>query len=220
MFIYVIVCNDTLKIYIGQHKGNRLQKYLQTKLSDAKHRRGGSSHLYNAMRMHPKDSWSIHPLISGIEDKKELDETEQLLIYALKTQHPDVGYNICQGGEGFTGPHTEASKRKTSAKIKAWHASLTEEERQEQNRKISEANSGRQLYPRTPENEVVRLAAFHIAVAEGKTKSYGMLGKRHSEETLAKMRLSAQARGISPETHAKMMATRKAKNKTFSSISV
>ena len=48
MFIYVIVCSETLKIYIGQHKGNSLQKYLQTKLSDAKHRRGGRSHLFGA----------------------------------------------------------------------------------------------------------------------------------------------------------------------------
>jgi GIY-YIG catalytic domain-containing protein len=114
MVIYVIVCNETLKIYVGQHKGSNLQKYLQTKLSDAKWQLHRRSHLFNAMRKHPRDSWSIHPLVSGIEDKKELDEAERLLIYALKAQHPDVGYNICEGGEGFTGPHSEAAKRKIS----------------------------------------------------------------------------------------------------------
>ena len=125
MFVYVIVNSENLKIYVGQHKGDKLQKYLQTKFSDANHNRGGSSHLYTAMRKYPKESWSIHPLISGIIDKQELDETERLLIYALKAQHPDVGYNICDGGEGRNGPMTEETKRKISEEHKKssaqWH---------------------------------------------------------------------------------------------------
>jgi hypothetical protein len=112
MFVYVIVCSETLKIYVGQHKKENLQKYLSQKFFDANRYSGKRSHLYAAMRRHPKETWSIHPLVSGIEDRKELDETEQLLIYALKAQHPDVGYNICDGGEGFTGPHSEETKRK------------------------------------------------------------------------------------------------------------
>jgi hypothetical protein len=112
MFIYVIVNSETLKLYVGQHKGNNLRKYLQTKISDALHQTHLRSRLYASMRKHPKECWSIHPLISGIENRKELDEWERLLIYALKSQHPDVGYNICDGGEGFTGPHTEETKQK------------------------------------------------------------------------------------------------------------
>src|SRR5579863_6997214 len=114
MFIYVIVCDESLKIYVGQHRGTDLGKYLSKKFWDAAHNSGRLSHLFAAMRKYPRESWSIHPLISGIEDKKELDEAEQLLIYALKAQHPDVGYNICDGGEGFTGPHSEETKRKLS----------------------------------------------------------------------------------------------------------
>jgi GIY-YIG catalytic domain len=117
MFVYVIVNSENLKIYIGQHKGNNLQKYLKQKISHALHGEAAGSHLYKAMRKYSQAVWSIHPLISGIGDKKELDETEQLLIYALKAQHPDVGYNICDGGEGFTGPHTEATKEKLRAAI-------------------------------------------------------------------------------------------------------
>ena len=115
MFVYVIVCRETLKIYVGQHKYDDLGKYLSRKFWDANHHTSGTrSHLYNAMRKYPRDSWSIHPLVSDIKDKKELDETEQLLIYALNTQNPDVGYNICDGGEGFRGPHSEDTKRKIS----------------------------------------------------------------------------------------------------------
>lgn len=102
MFVYVIVCSESGKLYIGQHKGNNLQKYLQTKFSDARQegRSEGRSHLYRAMRKHPRETWSIWPLVSGIESKSEMDELEKHFIHVLKAQHPDVGYNICDGGEG------------------------------------------------------------------------------------------------------------------------
>jgi NUMOD3 motif len=127
MFIYVIVCDESLKLYVGQHQGADLRKYLSKKFFDAFRYTRGNSHLFNAMRKHPRDSWSIHPLISGIESKAELDEQERLLIYALKTQHPDVGYNICDGGEGRNGPMSEDAKRKISENHKQnssrWHRS-------------------------------------------------------------------------------------------------
>lgn len=115
MQVYVIVCSETLKIYVGQHKFEDLNRYFQQKWYDAHRYSGKRSHLYHALRKHPRESWSIHPLVSGIEAKAELDETERLLIYALKCQHPDVGYNICDGGEGFTGPFTEAHRAKLRA---------------------------------------------------------------------------------------------------------
>lgn len=113
MFIYVIVNSETLKIYVGQHKGPSLQWYLARKFYDANHHTSGTrSHLYAAMRRDRRELWSIHSLISGIETRKELDELEKHFIRVLKTQHPDVGYNICDGGEGFTGPHSEETKQK------------------------------------------------------------------------------------------------------------
>jgi hypothetical protein len=113
MFIYVITNSATGKVYIGQHKGNNLKKYLQTKLSDASKHRGGQSRLYNSMRKHPKEVWSIEPLMEA-ETKAELDRLEILLIALYDTRNPNVGYNICRGGEGYTGPLTDAMKA-------AWH---------------------------------------------------------------------------------------------------
>lgn len=49
---------------------------------------------------------------------QEICEQEKILIKALCAQHPDIGYNICRGGEGFTGPHSEISKRKTSKSLR------------------------------------------------------------------------------------------------------
>lgn len=117
MFVYLIVCSKSLKIYVGQHKGDNLKKYLQTKLSDAKRQLTRRSHLFNAMRRHPYESWSIWPLVSGIETRAELDEIEKHFIRVLKAQHPDIGYNICAGGEGFTGEFTPEHRAKLRAAI-------------------------------------------------------------------------------------------------------
>jgi len=61
MFIYVITNSVTGKIYIGQHKGDDLKRYLKQKLSAAKHVYDGSR-LFKSMRKHPKEVWSIEPI--------------------------------------------------------------------------------------------------------------------------------------------------------------
>jgi hypothetical protein len=120
MFIYVIVCDESLKLYVGQHKGEDLGKYLSRKFWDANHHTSGKrSHLYAAMRKYPRECWSIHPLVSDVGTRNELDILERHYIKVLKCQHPRIGYNICDGGEGFTGHHTKAVCQKMSAKIKA-----------------------------------------------------------------------------------------------------
>jgi hypothetical protein len=107
MFIYLIVNHETGKYYVGQHKGKNLKKYLQQKFSHAQKGISERSHLFASMRRHPDPSlWSIHTLRSDIQTRGELDETEQDFIKFLRSQNPEYGYNICRGGEGFTGPHT------------------------------------------------------------------------------------------------------------------
>ena len=80
MFIYVIVNRATLKIYIGQHKGDSLRQYLQRKLSAAAHREAKGSHLFASMRKYPKDVWSIWPVVSGIKSHRELNKLERHFI--------------------------------------------------------------------------------------------------------------------------------------------
>ncbi len=116
MFIYLIVNHETGKYYIGQHKGNNLQKYLKTKLSSARHQKSGKSHLFNSMRKYPQSTlWSIHALRSDIQTREELDETERDFIKFLRSQDPEYGYNICRGGEGRTGPLSPEEKEKFQA---------------------------------------------------------------------------------------------------------
>jgi hypothetical protein len=118
MFIYLIVNHITGKYYVGQHKGNNLKKYFQQKLGHAKRGESKRSYLYNSMRKHPDPSiWSIHALLSDIQTKPELDQHERNFIAFLKSQDPEYGYNICRGGEGFTGPHTEQWKEEARARM-------------------------------------------------------------------------------------------------------
>ncbi len=123
MFIYVITNNITGKVYIGQHSGANLQNYLQKKFYYSRTQKKGSSYLFNAMRKHPDyHDWSISPLFEGIKTREELNRLEQLLIALYDTRNPEVGYNICRGGEGFTGNHSETARKKMSAASLAWHS--------------------------------------------------------------------------------------------------
>jgi hypothetical protein len=111
MFIYLIVNHETGKYYIGQHKGDNLKKYLQQKFHHAQAGVSSNSRLYRSMRKHPDPkSWSIHALRSGITDRAELDQIEKDFIAFLKATDPEYGYNICRGGEGFTGPHSQETR--------------------------------------------------------------------------------------------------------------
>ena len=203
MFVYAIVCRATLKIYIGQHKGLDLGKYLSKKFFDARRYVGKRSHLYAAMRQHPRDTWSIHPLVSGITDKKELDETEQLLIYALNAQHPNVGYNICDGGEGFTGPQSPEAKAKISAALIGRPVSAATRA------KIGAANIGLRLGQKASEETKSKMSKTQQARYDaGFQSTSGMIGRHHSESTLEKMK---RPHHMSPEGLDAIRAARAAK---------
>jgi group I intron endonuclease len=111
MFIYKITNEVNGKIYIGQHKGSNLTQYLQKKFWAAKHRLSDRSHLYAAIRKHGRDAFTIEPLAS-VSDKAVLPDLETFCIAVFDSRNPEVGYNICRGGEGFTGPHSEETKAK------------------------------------------------------------------------------------------------------------
>lgn len=107
MYVYVIRNGATGKIYIGQHKRSNLRQYLQKKFYYARTQKQGSSYLFNAMRKYPDpEQWSIEPLLE-VDTKEQLDRWERLLIALYDTRNPEVGYNICKGGEGFTGKWTQ-----------------------------------------------------------------------------------------------------------------
>jgi len=118
MFIYLITNKVTGKVYVGQHKGDDLQHYLQQKFYEAEHRLKARSHLYASIRKHGRDAFSIQPLVSDIQTREELNQKEKEFIELYDSRNPEVGYNICEGGEGFTGPHTSEAKAKVTEALK------------------------------------------------------------------------------------------------------
>ncbi len=118
MFIYLIVNHITGKYYVGQHKSADLQHYLQQKFYEAEHRLKARSYLYASMRKHGREAFTIHALLSDVQTRSELDTYERDFIAFLRSQDPEYGYNICRGGEGFTGPHTEQWKEKMRVRMK------------------------------------------------------------------------------------------------------
>ena len=211
MFIYLIVNHDTGKYYVGQHKGNNLKKYLQQKFHHAQKGISSSSRLYRSMRAHPDPYlWSIHALRSDIQTKPELDELEKDFIAFLKAQDPEYGYNICRGGEGFTGPHTEKAKKKVGESSRSrWS---NPEYKNTVSASISQGHTGVRHTPETCQ-KISRIRT----------------GSHHTEESKKKQRqnmlhLETLGKGIGsrklwddPDMRKTIMDTRKAAGYNFSS---
>lgn len=121
MFVYVIVNDVSCKIYIGKTTNKNLQYYLVSKFNQATRGITVRSHLYAAVRSYGREHFHIYPLFQGQSDQ-EISAHEILLIKALKSQHPDIGYNICEGGQGHRAKgqvawnkgkfHSEETRRK------------------------------------------------------------------------------------------------------------
>lgn len=211
MFIYLIVNHETGKYYVGQHKGSDLHRYFQKKMSDARHGRGGNSHLYASMRRHPLPFiWSIHALRSDIQTREELDQTERDFIQFLKAQDPEYGYNICRGGEGFTGPHTEKAKKKVGESSRSrWS---NPEYKNTVSASISQGHTGVRHTPETCQ-KISRIRTGSHQTEESKKKQrQNMLHL----ETLGKG-IGSRKLWDDPDMRKTIMDTRKAAGYNFSS---
>lgn len=112
VFVYVIVNDLNLKIYVGKTIKSDLQKYLRHKFTYSTRNRAQSSHLYAAIRKYGREHFHIYPLYEGTTNE-EICAHERLLIKALDSQNPEIGYNLANGGDGgFIGPHSEDIKRR------------------------------------------------------------------------------------------------------------
>ncbi len=199
MFIYVIVNDVTLKLYIGKTLNKNLEQYLQQKFSEAKRGISSRSRLYNSIRKYGRDHFHIYPLISDLKINEELCYWEQVLIKATASQNKEIGYNICRGGEGFTGPHTIETRRKIAAKMpaimKGNKHSLGYKMTAEQVEALRQRNIGRKASPLS----LQKLRESHLGIPrseESKKKQSQstagdknhFYGQTHSEVSHAKMK--------------------------------
>jgi group I intron endonuclease len=112
MFVYVIVNVVNCKIYVGKTKENNLQHYWSRQKDSILKGDAGKPHLYNAVRKYGWDNFTIYPLVTDCANNEALCVWEQALIKIFLARDPEIGYNICKGGEGHTAPHSEESRLK------------------------------------------------------------------------------------------------------------
>lgn len=120
MHVYKITDLTNDFIYVGQHCKENLEAYLQWNIKAAEGNRGNKKRLYRAMRAHGGKNFKIESLarlVDGlpVEDARELlDKIEILFIRCLRSNDPNIGYNLTAGGGGQLGrrwKHTEEWKK-------------------------------------------------------------------------------------------------------------
>ena len=136
-YIYKTTNTHNNKIYVGQRKSDVFlaEKYL-----------GSGKILLQAVEKYGKDAFIVE-LIDTAETLEELGEKERFWIKELRSQDPEIGYNICPGGihvpiegeqNGFFGKHhSEETKQLLRDK-----AMLRPAMSQETRDKIAEKNRG------------------------------------------------------------------------------
>lgn len=139
MFIYKITNLVNGKIYIGQTVTS-LQERWRHHLHAS---RGNNTLICKAIRKYGRDSFQMELIVQACS-QEELDYLEAYFIVIWDAQNPNVGYNRTDGGIGFTGHHSLATRAKMSATHKGRPGptrgmKLSEEHKQ----KISIGNTGK-----------------------------------------------------------------------------
>ena len=121
--IYKAVCLENQKIYVGQTTCSlevRKRNHFTCK---------GCKHFYAALKKYGKASF-VWEILEESEDKEKLDEAEIRWIAFYDSTNPEKGYNLSTGGQGASHKQSLETKLKHSEAMKAFYATLTEEEKQ------------------------------------------------------------------------------------------
>lgn len=125
MICYLVYNRINGKCYVGQTvKTLKERWYLHCKSAKGKSRLP----IHNAIRKYGPEAFMIGWL-SHARDREELNAIEKHFIVRYNSQVPN-GYNRTEGGAGFNGQHTEASRRKMKQSHLGKKRTLTERSKQ------------------------------------------------------------------------------------------
>lgn len=201
-YIYLVKNSVNAKVYIGQTTTAVSYRW-SSHLSHSREEGGKKYPLYNAIRKHGADAFSVTVLTTA-RDRTTLDLKERILIRAYGSMYGHRGYN-CRAGGYAGGRLTEETKAKIGAGNKGKVRTPEFRERisaVQRGRKQSEewianrfANAkGRKMPPRTAEH------AQKIGQAnrgrkqseqEKERRAAKHRGRKNTPETIEKMRQSA-----------------------------
>lgn len=193
-YIYKITNKINNKQYIGQTTKKRASdrfsqhRYLARHLNAEK----SNSYLHKAMNAYGVDNF-IFELIEEI-DNSLLNEREQYWIQQLNTLAPN-GYNLTNGGEGtqkFSRPQSIEEKEKRKKSNQQFYENHPEAKEQlaQRTRKLWEDEN----YRRKVTEGNKKFAKEHPDLNRGEKNP--MYGKKHTEETLAKISAHAATRKL------------------------
>lgn len=217
-YIYIVTNTINNKIYIGQHKVNKIHDYyFANGISN-------SGKIYSRKKTYFSKAILKHGFENFKKDvieycnKDNVNEREIFWINKYDSKNSDIGYNLTNGGDGLSGyKMTEEHK----AKIGLTNSMCSKETRE----KLRLANIGKR---HTPESiEKMRLIKTGIKCTEeakrkisesnkgrvvseetkrkiGDANKISLLGKKLSDEVKEKLRISSTGRIKSPETRLKL----------------
>lgn len=201
--IYLVKNIQTHKVYIGKTKSKHFNNYINDHFSNAlRYSNGKNRHFYRSIRKYGKQNfkWMILGYCNSLE---ELNEAEKECIYFFRSYSSTgetcdgiYGYNLTKGGDGFTGNHTEETKRKIgkSSKGRTNKSRLGQPHTEETKKKLKEANKGHKPteYNRLRSKEVNTGNKYRLGTTQteetkrkcseaNKGSNHPQYGKHHSE---------------------------------------
>lgn len=201
MHIYKITNLVNGKIYIGQHTGDDLDKYLYWNTRDAKNNKNSKPALFSAINKYGPDSFTIESLVripdfGDLElSRSQLNTLEQFFIRTEDSRNRQIGYNICEGGEGvssisWTEEMRQAARQRVAGKPgNRKGAKLSGEQRA----RISAATAGKKMPPMTWAHKIWESRRKNGTACPGYSSKRGT---RLSQETKDKISASKKGKPI------------------------
>jgi len=191
--IYLLTNKVNNKIYVGQ-TWLPLHKRMGRDGSNYKN----SIYLYAAIQKHGA-AFFEYTVLDICVNQATADTLESKFINQYDSRNPEIGYNLKEGGSA--GKHSEETKLKQSLNSsKYWLGKLLPDETK---KKIGEANTGHIHTEEWKENNSVFMKDRH------RNNGHPMLGKHHTEESIAKISASSKGRKRSPGSVAQGAAAKR-----------
>jgi hypothetical protein len=202
-YVYILYYDleMTLPFYVGMGKGRRVHDHTLPK-----QRSGGGPRASALRETMQKIGFIPFHIVQRDLLRPAACALEKALIAAFSRLPDGPLVNLTDGGEGGVGRrpgwrHTPEAKAKMSAALRGRKQSP--EHIAKRAAILSRIFKGKKRGPQSPETNAKRAASVALSYREGRhSRTGGMTGRRHSLETIAKMRATANRLGTMPPRHA------------------